>query len=78
MVKKNLLFIRLILTFSEGDMERQNAVNYKARINLQESMKAEEQQAGTDQENESQGDFRNDKPLPQSRTTGCGPAPGFL
>jgi len=27
-------------------------------------MKAEEEQAGADQENESQRDFRNDKPLP--------------
>jgi hypothetical protein len=45
-------------------VKRQNAVCYEPRINLQKSMKAYEQQAGANQENESQRDFRNDKPLP--------------
>ena len=64
MVKKNLLLICLILIFRWIDAKRQNAVNCKAGIDLQSSMKAEEEQAGADQENESQRDFRNDKPLP--------------
>ena len=41
-------------------------------------MKAEEEQAGANQENESQRDFRNDKPLPQPRAAGCPSTPRFF
>jgi hypothetical protein len=74
----NQLLTRWIPLFGQVDLKRQDAVDGIARVNPQESMKAEKQEAGAHQKNESHRDFRNDEPLSQSGTTGYGPAPGFL
>jgi hypothetical protein len=51
LAKKNLLLYGLIPALRQDDAKRQNAINHEARIDLQQSMKAEEQQASASQEN---------------------------